>query len=142
MLSAASDFLALSGIPDYRSPKGSYSVGHKPMQHDEFIGAHSNRQRYWSRSFQGWAPFRGAKPNEGHLAVSRLQELGIIGGIVTQNVDALHQRAGARRVVDLHGRNDRVRCLSCQSEIDRGAFQEVLAASNGGPGSGSLRTCM
>ncbi|KAJ1466327.1 DHS-like NAD/FAD-binding domain-containing protein, partial [Baffinella frigidus] len=108
-----------SGIPDYRSPKGSYSVGHKPMQHDELIGSLANRQRYWARSFQGWVAFRGAEANEGHLAVARLEEMGVLGGIVTQNVDALHQRGGARQVVDLHGRNDRVRCLACSHESDR-----------------------
>lgn len=117
-----------SGVPDYRSPEGSYSKGHKPMLHAEFVGHASQRARYWARSLRGWRLFAGARPNVSHHALAALERDGLLRGIVTQNVDRLHSRAGSKRMVELHGRNDEVACRSCglrkpreehQTEVER-----------------------
>ena len=80
-----------SGIPDYRSPRGSYSRGHKPMQHQEFVKSAANRQRYWARSFVGWQYFSRARPNPAHQGLAALEAAGwLSGGLITQNVDGLH----------------------------------------------------
>lgn len=117
-----------SGIPDYRGPQGSYKKGHKPIVHSEFLASHGTRQRYWGRSIVGWKSFAKAMPNDCHIALSLLQKHGYINTIITQNVDRLHQRAGAKNVVDLHGRNDVVSCLnsSCSYEIPREILQDHL----------------
>ena len=100
-----------SGIPDYRGADGKRRV--MPMTYGEFVASPTNRQRYWARSFIGWRQFAGAGPNCGHLAVADLQRLGLVRVIITQNVDGLHQVAGARGVLELHGNLDRARCLNC-----------------------------
>jgi NAD-dependent SIR2 family protein deacetylase len=100
-----------SGIPDYRGPEGKQRV--TPMMYQEFVGAVANRQRYWARSFVGWRRFAAAAPNAGHYAVAKLQLAGLVDAIITQNVDGLHQRAGAHDVLELHGALDRVICLNC-----------------------------
>ena len=119
-----------SGIPDYRSPAGSYSRGHKPVQHDDFISNVASRKRYWSRSLRGWTPFANAQPNSGHEALARLDEANMLLHIVTQNVDGLHQRAGAARVSELHGTAHDVRCLSCGTRYSRQHMQRRLHALN------------
>ncbi|CAM9332556.1 unnamed protein product [Scytosiphon promiscuus] len=98
-----------SGIPDYRGPQGSYSRGHKPMTHDEFLSSESNRKRYWARSTFGWDSFSNARPNAAHVALAELEAAGKLSSVITQNVDGLQQKAGSQKVVDLHGRNDKVR---------------------------------
>lgn len=90
-----------SGIPDYRGPDGTRRV--TPMQHGEFVGSSAARQRYWARSFIGWQRFSAAAPNAGHRALAHLGTGGLIGPLVTQNVDGLHQRAGSVDVLALHG---------------------------------------
>ena len=119
-----------SGIPDYRSPAGSYSKGHKPVQHDDFVGNVASRKRYWSRSLRGWAPFSNAQPNAGHTALARLDDADMLLHIITQNVDGLHQRAGAARVSELHGTAHAVRCLSCGTRYSRQHVQNQLQALN------------
>lgn len=119
-----------SGIPDYRSPEGSYSKGHKPMQHWHFIRYPSQRQRYWARSLRGYEAFSTSKPNAAHYALAALEDNAYISGVITQNVDRLHQRAGTRNVVDLHGRNDEVQCLTCQHTLPRKNYQMELARVN------------
>jgi NAD-dependent deacetylase sirtuin 4 len=119
-----------SGIPDYRSPAGSYSKGHKPVQHDDFIGNVAARKRYWSRSLRGWAPFSNAQPNAGHQALAKLDHAQQLLHIITQNVDGLHQRAGATGVSELHGSAHAVRCLDCGSTYSRQHVQGQLAALN------------
>ena len=111
-----------SGIPDYRGSDGKRRV--MPMTYGEFVASPANRQRYWARSFVGWRRFAGAGPNDGHRAVADLQRLGLVRAIITQNVDGLHQSAGARDVLELHGNLDRARCLNCgettlRAELDR-----------------------
>ncbi|CAN0408590.1 unnamed protein product [Ascophyllum nodosum] len=119
-----------SGIPDYRGPQGSYSRGHKPMTHDEFLSSERNRKRYWFRSTFGWTSFSQARPNAAHFALADLEAAGKVDGVITQNVDGLHQKAGSRNVVDLHGRNDRVQCMSCIRETCRNTHQADLARIN------------
>jgi NAD-dependent SIR2 family protein deacetylase len=118
-----------SGIPDYRGPGGS--LRHRePIRYQEFMRSPEARARYWSRSMTGWPTFSAARPNRGHAALARLEEAGSVSAVVTQNVDGLHQRAGSRRVVDLHGRLSRVRCTGCGAPYPRDALQERLAALN------------
>src|SRR5258705_9328851 len=96
-----------SGIPDYRGPTG-LSRRVSPMTYQAFTRDPVARQRYWARSHLGWRMIARAEPNDGHRAVAALQSLGLVAGIVTQNVDGLHQAAGARDVIELHGGLDRV----------------------------------
>ena len=102
---------AESGIPDYRTPDGKRRV--TPMMYGDFVASATNRQRYWARSFVGWPRFVAAAPNDGHRAVTAMQQRGLLRSIITQNVDGLHQRSGARDVVELHGGLERVVCLQC-----------------------------
>jgi NAD-dependent SIR2 family protein deacetylase len=117
-----------SGIPDYRGPDGERRV--TPMQYRDFVGSSEARQRYWARAFVGWRNFSAAAPNDGHLAVSRLQHAGHLGAIVTQNVDELHQAAGAQDVIDLHGALSRVVCLTCDDRTSRWDLDARMAADN------------
>ncbi|MEO7259754.1 MAG: Sir2 family NAD-dependent protein deacetylase [Jatrophihabitantaceae bacterium] len=118
-----------SGIPDYRGPTGRLHPA-TPMAFQEFTGSPTARQRYWARSHRGWRRIEQAHPNIGHKAVARLQRAGLLSGVITQNVDALHQAAGAREVIELHGGLNRVICLSCRVISDRGELDERLAAAN------------
>ncbi|MEZ4320101.1 MAG: NAD-dependent protein deacetylase [Myxococcota bacterium] len=113
-----------SGIPDYRGP-GTARRARNPIQFREFVGNPAWRARYWARSAVGWPRVQLARPNPAHLA---LAELG--WPIVTQNVDGLHQAAGSREVVELHGSLAHVVCLGCRDRISRAAFQEALLARN------------
>ncbi|MFF3676103.1 NAD-dependent protein deacetylase [Streptomyces sp. NPDC002120] len=101
-----------SGIPDYRGEGGSLSR-HTPMTYQEFTTSERARRRYWARSHLGWRTFGRARPNAGHRAVAAFGRHGLLSGVITQNVDGLHQAAGSREVVELHGGLDRVVCLSC-----------------------------
>ncbi|HEX6872420.1 MAG TPA: Sir2 family NAD-dependent protein deacetylase, partial [Micromonosporaceae bacterium] len=101
-----------SGIPDYRGPTGALRR-HTPMTLQAFLGDVLARRRYWARSHLGWRTIARASANEGHRAVADWERLGLVTGIVTQNVDGLHQAAGARNVIELHGSLDRVVCLRC-----------------------------
>jgi NAD-dependent SIR2 family protein deacetylase len=120
---------AASGIPVYRDDAGRW-MRKPPVQFAAFIGDAVTRARYWARSLAGWERFAGAQPNDAHAALARLQAAGRVDGIVTQNVDGLHQRAGSRAVVDLHGRLDQVQCLDCGASLPRAEFQALLAARN------------
>lgn len=117
-----------SGIPDYRGPDGKRRV--MPMTYAEFVASPANRQRYWARSFVGWRRFAGAGPNDGHRAVADLQRLGLVRAIMTQNVDGLHQVAGARDVLELHGNLDRARCLNCGETTQRDELDGRLREAN------------
>ena len=114
-----------SGIPDYRGPG---STARTPMTIAEFRSGPAARQRYWARSHLGWGRMRGAAPNAGHHALARLDpEL-----LITQNVDGLHEQAGSRRLVALHGRIADVICLDCRTTTTRRALQARLAEANPG----------
>jgi NAD-dependent SIR2 family protein deacetylase len=119
-----------SGIPDYRGPDGKLRV--MPMTYGEFVASPANRQRYWARSFVGWRRFAGAGPNDGHRAVADLQHLGLVRAIITQNVDGLHQMAGAHDVLELHGNLDLARCLSCGETTSRAELDGRLHEANPG----------
>jgi len=116
-----------SGIPDYR---GQGRVARHPMTFDSFMESHEAQVRYWARSFVGWSRIAMAKPNAGHFAIARAESLGQVTKIITQNVDGLHQSAGAKKVVELHGSLARVRCMSCARQIPRTAMDELLTALN------------
>ena len=118
-----------SGIPDYRGPTG-LSRRLTPMTYQEFTRDPRARQRYWARSHLGWHTIARAEPNRGHRAVATLQGLGRLAGIVTQNVDGLHQAAGAQDVVELHGGLDRVICLHCGQTTARVALDGRLREAN------------
>jgi NAD-dependent SIR2 family protein deacetylase len=120
-----------SGIPDYRGPTGRLHPA-TPMTFQEFTGSAAARQRYWARSHRGWQRIEQAQPNDGHQAVARLQRAGLLSGVITQNVDGLHQAAGARGVIELHGGLNRVICLSCRAISDRDELDERLVAANPG----------
>jgi NAD-dependent SIR2 family protein deacetylase len=116
-----------SGIPDYRG-EGSRVVN--PMTISQFLGDETARKRYWAGSHLGWRRFMSVQPNAGHRAIAALELAGVANGVVTQNVDGLHLRAGSRRVVDIHGSSDRVRCLSCGQIFSRDGVAERMAAAN------------
>ncbi|MEY4425057.1 MAG: hypothetical protein RJB56_684 [Actinomycetota bacterium] len=105
-----------SGIPDYR---GEGRVARHPMTFDVFMGSEQARTRYWARSYVGWSRIEQANPNAGHFALAHAESLGRITQLVTQNVDGLHQQAGSKAVIDLHGRLDRVRCMGCGEKTTR-----------------------
>ncbi|WP_232506110.1 Sir2 family NAD-dependent protein deacetylase [Microlunatus flavus] len=115
-----------SGIPDYRGPT---SVRATPMLYAEFVRSVDNRRRYWARSYQGWSRMGHAEPNAGHRALVDLEPSGLIG-VVTQNVDGLHQRAGSSPVIPLHGSIADVVCLGCGRVTGRREMQDRLALLN------------
>jgi len=115
-----------SGIPDYRGPT---SIRATPMQFQEFLGSDAARRRYWARSHQGWRRIGQAEPNAGHRALVDLERSGLIG-IVTQNVDGLHVRAGSSPVINLHGLITDVICLACGQVTARRALQDRLSELN------------
>jgi NAD-dependent SIR2 family protein deacetylase len=100
------------------------------VQYRDFVESDAVRRRYWARSFAGWPMFAAAQPGTAHAALAQMERVGRVTRIVTQNVDRLHQRAGSRDVIDLHGRLDKVRCLECGNRFDRDAFQERLHGAN------------
>ena len=118
-----------SGIPTYRDGDGRW-LYREPIQHRDFLASDLTRKRYWSRSIVGWPHVRDAQPNECHRALALLEATERVELLITQNVDRLHQRAGSRRVIDLHGRLDRVRCLDCGLLEDRETVQLRLLALN------------
>src|SRR5579875_725335 len=118
-----------SGIPDYRGPSGRLRA-RLPMTIREFTGSTDARRRYWARSQIGWRRMSRAAPNAGHEAVAELQRMGVLDGIITQNVDGLHQAAGARDVLELHGSLAWVVCLECGSRTPRVELAERLRAAN------------
>jgi NAD-dependent SIR2 family protein deacetylase len=118
-----------SGIPDYRDRNGAWKRK-PPITLQAFMGEPYTRARYWARSLVGWPSFGAAQPSTTHRALAELERRGQVEMLVTQNVDGLHQRAGSRRVIDLHGRLDTVRCMACDWRGPRDAFQRELSTRN------------
>ena len=118
-----------SGIPDYRGPTG-VSRGATPMTFQAFTTEALAPRRYWARSHLGWRVIARARPNAGHLAVADLQQAGLLRGVITQNVDGLHQAGGARDVVELHGSLDQVVCLRCEERTAREQLDTRLREAN------------
>jgi NAD-dependent deacetylase len=106
-----------SGIPDFRSPGGVWSR-HQPVLYQDFLASEDARRRYWQYRREMYADFRNARPNAAHVALARLEERGRLVAVVTQNIDGLHQDAGSRRVVELHGTNRRIHCVACRRDHD------------------------
>src|SRR6185437_14890864 len=138
-----------SGIPDYRGPtglarRGPGASGATPMTYQVFTGGADARRRYWARSHLGWRHIARAVANDGHRAVAALSRRGLLAGIITQNVDGLHQAAdpvtdpatdpatGQAEVTELHGSLHRVLCLSCGQRTARSDLDRRLAAANPG----------
>lgn len=120
-----------SSVPDYRSPRGSYSTGFKPMTHQDFMRADENRRRYWARSFVGWKRFaERTRPNPAHEALAALQREGHVWRLITQNVDRLHHAAGSENVLELHGTTHEVVCLACGDVSSRRRMQKTLERLN------------
>jgi NAD-dependent SIR2 family protein deacetylase len=118
-----------SGIPDYRGPGAPVRM---PMTYQEFVATPENQRRYWARAHIGWSRMGSAEPNEGHRALARLEAAGRVSFLITQNVDGLHERAGHREMVALHGRISEVVCLDCHGRTHRTAMQRLLSEANAG----------
>ena len=114
-----------SGISDYRDADGKWKRP-QPMTFEVFMGSYEARQRYWARSMVGWRQFGRVHPNDAHRALACLEAIGRSELLLTQNVDRLHQAAGSTGVIDLHGRLDQVRCMSCERRTSRVEFQDQL----------------
>lgn len=118
-----------SGIPDYRGP-GTRARARNPVQYRTFMNDDAARARYWARSMSGWPRLASAEPNRAHRALAELEARGLVTGIITQNVDRLHHKAGSRRVIELHGASAEVICVACHRLHDRDAVQRELEAHN------------
>ncbi|WP_017589020.1 NAD-dependent protein deacetylase [Nocardiopsis ganjiahuensis] len=118
-----------SGIPDYRGPD---SPPRTPMTYQEFVGDAVFRRHYWARNHVGRRHVENTRPNDGHRALADLERAGVVSGVITQNVDTLHEAAGSSRVIDLHGRYDRVVCMGCRAVTGREELAERLTELNPG----------
>jgi NAD-dependent SIR2 family protein deacetylase len=118
-----------SGIPDYRDAEGNWKRV-QPVTFQAFMSEAATQRRYWARSLLGWRRFGRAVPNDAHRALVRLEQVGKCEMLLTQNVDRLHQAAGSKAVIDLHGRLDLVRCMGCERRIPREDFQQQLGRLN------------
>ena len=118
-----------SGIPDYRG-EGTRARARSPLRFDHYVADLDARRRYWARAMIGWTKLAAARPNPAHHALAQLERRGVLGGVITQNVDQLHQAAGTREIVELHGALARVRCLACGELEDRRALQRRLHQLN------------
>lgn len=121
-----------SGVPDFRSPGGIWSR-YKPVPIQEFLMSEEARRRYWRYKKETYADFARARPNATHEVLARLEREGRLAGVITQNIDGLHQAAGSRRVVELHGTNRRVECLSCGRSHSAEDIQVRLLAGDEAP---------
>ncbi len=120
-----------SGIPDYRGP-GTTARAKNPIQWRDYAEKTETRNRYWARAMVGWDRFSGAVPNDAHRALARLERAGIVTGLITQNVDRLHQAAGSELVVELHGALAETRCTACGGREPRSEVQIRLREANPG----------
>lgn len=120
-----------SGIPDYRGP-GTLRRARNPIQYKEFCESAATRRRYWARSVVGWQRVSAASPNPAHRAITELERRGVAHGVITQNVDRLHHRAGSQTVVELHGALAEVVCMGCGALTSRSQLQQSLSARNPG----------
>ncbi|TFY94809.1 NAD-dependent protein deacetylase [Pseudomonas nabeulensis] len=118
-----------SGIPDYRDSEG-VRRGKAPMMYQEFLATPQARRRYWARAMLGWPRVRIAQPNQAHLALAALQQRQRISGLITQNVDTLHDQAGSHEVIELHGSLHRVLCLDCGLRSTRDVIQRLMEVQN------------
>lgn len=123
-----------SGIPDFRSPGGTWSkYDPEEFSYQRFLTRAESRQKYWAFGLELWPQVRDAQPNDGHHALARLESSGRLRCVVTQNIDGLHQRAGSRDVIELHGTALRVGCLSCNADSPRDEIHRRLVAGETDP---------
>ena len=118
-----------SGIPDYRDENGNWKYS-QPVQFTDFVRHNHTRKRYWSRSMLGWPRMAQARPNATHFSLAKLEQAGFISFLVTQNVDGLHQKAGSKSMLELHGGLEWVICLDCRKRLPRQQLQEMLLDFN------------
>src|SRR6185295_19263772 len=118
-----------SGIPDYRDADGEWKRA-QPVTFQDFLASEHTRKRYWARGLVGWQRLRAAQPNAAHRSLAALEYRGRVEQLVTQNVDGLHQAAGSRNVIDLHGRADVVRCLDCERRSPRAELHAEMLRRN------------
>ncbi|MDM0087100.1 MULTISPECIES: NAD-dependent protein deacetylase [unclassified Variovorax] len=118
-----------SGIPDYRDANGDWKRP-SPVTFQAFTGEDATRRRYWARSLVGWPTMARARPGAAHRALAKLEAAERVGLLLTQNVDGLHEAAGSRRTIDLHGRIDTVRCMACDTRSTRAELQQALRERN------------
>ena len=118
-----------SGIPDYRDTNGAWKHA-QPVQYQDFMQRHTARQHYWARSMLGYPRVASAKPNLAHRALVELERTGLVSALVTQNVDGLHQKAGQRNVIELHGSLALTRCMDCGHRYSRELIQFRLVEAN------------
>jgi NAD-dependent deacetylase len=102
-----------SGIPDFRSPHGVWTK-YEPVYFDEYLRSSDGRQRYWRQKCEGHHQMVSAMPNEGHQVLAKWEAAGHLRGVITQNIDGLHQQAGSQQILELHGTARKVACLSCE----------------------------
>lgn len=117
-----------SGIPDFRSPGGIWSQS-QPVLYDEFLRSAEARREYWRQKSVAHADFAGARPNAGHAVLARWEEVGHLRGVITQNIDGLHQDAGSRAVLELHGTARWIACLDCSERFEPGPMVERFLKS-------------
>jgi NAD+-dependent protein deacetylase sirtuin 4 len=120
-----------SGIPDYRGP-AARARPVRPITYREFMTSGEARARYWSGSLLGWPRIARAAPNAGHRAAARMEASGAVLGVITQNVDGLHQAAGSARVLELHGSLASASCQSCLTPAGRAVLQVRMLRENPG----------
>ncbi len=118
-----------SGIPDYRGPE-TRKKARNPIQFGEFLKSEETRKRYWARATVGWRRFGAVEPNPCHHAIAQLEAAGLMTGLITQNVDRLHTRAGSKDVVELHGALEDVVCLECRQITQRDDLQSRILEAN------------
>lgn len=121
-----------SGIPDFRSPGGVWAR-HRPVYYDEFLASREARARYWKMRMEAYRDFAGAVPNAGHIALARLEQRGVLRGVITQNIDGLHQQAGSANVIELHGTARVVSCIACDREWEPEVVHARIEAGEEAP---------
>jgi NAD-dependent deacetylase len=123
-----------SGIPDYRSQGGIWDK-FRPVYFDEFMPSKESRVEYWRRWGELYQGIVRAKPNAAHMSLARLNEMGLLQAVVTQNIDGLHQASGLadEKIVELHGNTCRIRCMSCQKISPIDEVQQRLTTGDPAP---------
>jgi NAD-dependent deacetylase len=115
-----------SGIPDYRGPQGVWKT-RQPVYFNEFLADEDKRIEYWEFKLESWEQFRAARPNATHAAIADLEARGRVQAVVTQNIDGLHQEAGSKNVIEMHGTDRLVSCLECHARYETTPWMEWFA---------------
>jgi len=121
-----------SGIPDFRSPNGIWA-NNRMIEYQEFVSSRAGRIEYWRQKAAMWPEMRDAQPNAGHRAFVELERQGKLTAMITQNIDGLHQRAGSRNVIELHGTTVEAECLSCHARISMDTAVARIEAGDPAP---------